>query len=377
MRIAVVTESFLPTVNGVSHSVERVLEHLRRRGLPAVVVAPEAGPHEHEGTPVVRVPAVSVPGVSSLPVGLPTRRLHRVLTRFAPDVVHLASPFVLGAGGLLVARHLGVPTVAVYQTDMAGFAQRYGAGLTASAAWRWTCRLHRSADRTLAPSAATAAALRSAGVGRVHRWGRGVDSVRFSPARRDTALRARLAPDGDLLVGYVGRLAPEKQVERLTALAGLPGVRLAVVGDGPEGARLQRLLPGAAFLGALTGPALAAAFASLDVFVHTGAHETFGQTVQEAMACGLPVVAPAAGGPRELVAPGVTGVLVPPDDGFEAGLRAAVAQLRDDPVLRRRLGAAGRSGVCQRTWGAVCDELLDHYAAVSAGGPRRAAPRAA
>lgn len=369
MRIAVVTESFLPTVNGVSHSVERVLEHLRRRGHPALVVAPEAGPEEHEGTPVVRVPAVSVPGVSSLPVGLPTRRLHRVLARFAPDVVHLASPFVLGAGGLLAARRLGVPAVAVYQTDMAGFAHRYGAGLTAGAAWRWTCRLHRSADRTLAPSAETVAALRAAGVGRVHRWGRGVDSVRFSPTRRDPALRARLAPAGELIVGYVGRLAPEKQVERLAAVAGLPGVRLAVVGDGPERAALQRLLPGASFLGALTGDALAAAFASLDVFVHTGTHETFGQTVQEAMACGLPVVAPDAGGPRELVAHGGTGFLLAPGDGFGTGLRVAVVALRDDAGLRGRLGAAGCAAVRDRSWAAVCDELVDHYAAVRADRP--------
>jgi phosphatidylinositol alpha 1,6-mannosyltransferase len=169
-------------------------------------------------------------------------------------------------------------------------------------------------------------------------------------------------------VGYVGRLAPEKQVERLTALAGLRGVRLVVVGDGPERARLERLLPGAAFLGALTGPALAAAFASLDVFVHTGTNETFGQTVQEAMASGVPVVAPDAGGPQELVSPGVTGVLVPPGDGFATTLAATVAELRDDPARGGRLGAAGRTVVRDRSWEAVCDELLDHYAAVRTPG---------
>jgi len=204
----IVTESFLPSVNGVTGSVLRVLEHLHRQNHTALVVAPEGGPGEHEGTRVVRVPAVSIPGVSELPVGLPTRRLQKVMADFRPDVVHLASPFVLGAGGLAAARRLGAPSVAVYQTDLARFVRAYGAGLTARTAWRWLCRLHSQADRTLAPSAGAAYALVGAGVERVYRWGRGVDAAQFAPARRDPALRRRLTPGGELLVGYVGRLAP-------------------------------------------------------------------------------------------------------------------------------------------------------------------------
>jgi phosphatidylinositol alpha 1,6-mannosyltransferase len=313
---------------------------------------------------VVRVPAVSIPGVSELPVGLPTRRLQEVMAGFRPDVVHLASPFVLGAGGLAAARRLGVPTVAVYQTDLARFVRAYGAGVTARTAWRWLCRLHRQADRTLAPSAAAADALVTSGVERVYRWGRGVDAAQFAPARRDPALRRRLTPGGELLVGYIGRLAPEKHVERLAALAHLDDVRLVVVGDGPARPRLEWLLPDAAFLGMLTGDELAAAYATLDVFVHTGPFETFGQAVQEAMASGVPVVAPDAGGPRELVEHGRTGYLVPP--GAPDPLRAAVTHLRDDAVLRHSFGRAGRQAVRGRTWPVVCDELMLHYAAVAA-----------
>ncbi|MHA6792597.1 glycosyltransferase family 4 protein [Pseudonocardia bannensis] len=375
MRVAIVSECFLPVVNGVTNSVLRVLEHLTVAGHQALVIAPGSdGPDSHEGMPVVRVPAVELPVVNSMPVGVPSRRILKALRGFAPDVVHLAAPFVVGARGLAAARRLGIPTVAVYQTDVAGFAGSYGLGLTARAAWRWTCRLHGQADRTLAPSSWATEALRARGVPRVHQWARGVDTRRFTPSKRDTGLRRTLAPSGELLVGYVGRLAPEKQVERLAALAGVPGMRLVVVGAGPAEERLRALLPDAAFLGFRGGDELARIYASLDVFVHTGPSETFCQAVQEALASGLPVVAPDAGGPRDLVLPGRTGFLVPPrPDGAEAGDRAAVAadaRLRaavlalTEAGTRAAFGAAARQSVLRRTWSTVCDELLAHYAEV-------------
>jgi phosphatidylinositol alpha 1,6-mannosyltransferase len=376
VRVAIVSECFLPTVNGVTNSVLRVIEHLRRDGHQVLVVAPgpaKDDPDEYLGVPVVRVAALDLPVVNSMPVGLPTRRVLTALRKFAPDVVHLASPFVVGARGLAAARRLGIPTVAVYQTDVAGFATSYGLGLTARAAWRWTCRLHSLADRTLAPSSWAADALSSRGVPRVHRWARGVDIARFRPSRRSAQWRARLAPKGELLVGYVGRLAPEKQVERLSALVGLPGIRLVIVGDGPSEAKLRELLPGAAFLGFRGGDELAEIYASLDVFVHTGPSETFCQAVQEALASGVPVVAPDAGGPRDLVAHGKTGYLVPPghdpsDPESAAALRAAVLRLWDDE-FRARCGLAARRSVLRRDWATVCDELLVHYTQVQGVGP--------
>jgi phosphatidylinositol alpha 1,6-mannosyltransferase len=372
VRVAIVSECFLPVVNGVTNSVLRVCEHLRAAGHEVLVIAPGTDESEdHEGIRVVRVPALELPVVSSMPVGVPSRRILKALREFAPDVVHLAAPFVVGARGLAAARKLGIPTVAIYQTDVAGFASAYGLGLTARAAWRWTCRLHAQADRTLAPSSWATEALRERGVPRVHRWARGVDTRRFTPARRSADLRAELAPDGELLVGYVGRLAPEKQVERLAVLGGMPGVRLVVVGSGPSEERLRAALPEAAFLGFRGGDELASIYASLDVFVHTGPAETFCQAVQEALASGLPVVAPDAGGPRDLVLPGRTGYLVPPrPDGADAAdpgsrvadaeLRAAVETLRD-PLRRTAFGSAARRSVLRRTWSVVGDELIAHY----------------
>ncbi len=366
MRVAIVAESFLPQVNGVSNSVVRVLEHLRRTGHEALVVAPDTPPGEppaeriHDGIRVHRVPSRMFPKVATLPLGVPTPRMVRTLRGFDPDVIHLASPALLGYGGVRAARRLGVPAVAVYQTDVPGFAASYGIGITTRAAWAWFRHLHGLADRTLAPSSATMASLVAQRIPRVHQWARGVDIIRYAPSARDGALRRHWSPQGKPIVGFVGRLAPEKHVERLAVLAAGDEVQIVVVGDGVDAAKLRAVLPTALFTGALYGADLAAAYASMDVFVHTGEHETFCQVVQEALASGLPVIAPDAGGPRDLVTPWRTGLLLPVKE-FEARLPAAVAHLLSE---RHRYSQAARRSVLHRSWPVICDELLGHYEAV-------------
>jgi phosphatidylinositol alpha 1,6-mannosyltransferase len=360
VRIAVVTESFLPTVNGVTNSVCRILEHFAARGHQAMVITPGQGPDEYAGHPVVGVPGIALPGYKSFVLGLPTARLERHLTDFAPDVVHLASPISLGAAGGTAARKLGVPSVAVFQTDIAGFARRYGFRGTDRAIWRWLRHVHRQVDRTLVPSSATLDQLRDRGIEHLAMWRRGVDTTRFDPRHRSAELRGDLAPNGETVVGYVGRLAGDKRVHLLSHIADLPGVRLVVVGDGPAAARLREKLPTAVFPGFLSGAELSTMYASLDVFVHTGADETFCQAIQEAMASGLPVVAPAAGGPLDLVVPGRTGMFYEPDSVY--GLRAAVGYLTSQPELRTAYGRRARATVLDRTWQRVGDELLGHYA---------------
>ncbi len=367
MRVAIVAESFLPNVNGVTNSVLRVLEHLRRNGHEALVIAPDTPPRQpradrvHDGIRVHRVPSRMFPRVTSLPLGIPWPRMVGVLRGFDPDVVHLASPALLGWGGVLAARRLGVPSVAVFQTDIAGFAESYGLSVASRAAWAWTRQLHSKADRTLAPSTSAMENLAEHGIPRVHRWARGVDVTGFAPSARSDALRRSWSPEGRPVVGFVGRLAPEKHVERLAVLAARDDLQVVVVGDGVDRNKLQNVLPTAVFTGALYGAELAAAYASMDVFVHPGEHETFCQAVQEAMASGLPVIAPDAGGPRDLVTPMQTGLLLPVD-GFEQQLDAAVEHLIAERV---RYSVAARRSVLGRTWPVICAELLDHYAAVA------------
>ena len=366
MRVAIVAESFLPNVNGVSNSVLRVIEHLRHNGHEVLVVAPDTPRGQppadriHDGVRVHRVPSRMFPKITSLPLGVPRPRMAGVLRGFDPDVVHLASPALLGYGGLHVARYLGVPTIAVFQTDVAAFAASYGIGVASRAAWAWTRHLHSRADRTLAPSTTAMENLAAHRIPRIYKWARGVDITGFAPSARDEELRRRWSPNGKPVVGFVGRLAPEKHVERLAVLARRDDLRLVVVGDGVNRAKLESALPTAVFTGALYGQELATAYASMDVFVHPGEHETFCQAVQEAMASGLPVIAPNAGGPRDLVAPYRTGQLLEVAE-FEARLPEAVDHLIAE---RQRYSLAARRSVLDRTWPAICDQLLEHYEAV-------------
>jgi phosphatidylinositol alpha 1,6-mannosyltransferase len=362
VKVALLAESFLPHMNGVTHSLLQVLRHLERRGDDALVIAPRSGPVDHglHGARAEFLRSVPLPGYPEVRVAFAgARRLAGVLADFGPDVVHLASPFVLGWQGVLAAERLGVPSVAVYQTDVPAYAERYqvpGAGPMLA---RHVARIHRRATLTLAPSTSAAARLEGYGVERMRHWARGVDTERFHPARRDPAWRRRYAAEGEVLVGYVGRLAPEKQVEDLRALTGIEGVRLVVIGDGPARPALEAMLPGARFTGFLGGDALATAMASLDLFVHPGESETFCQTVQEALASGVPVVATGRGGPVDLVHSSRDGWLYRPGDLGE--LAARVRDLAGDAAKRRAFGEAAREGVADRSWERLGDELLDHY----------------
>lgn len=347
-------------MNGVTGSVLQILRHLERTGHEAHVIAPQAEgmPWQVGATTVEPIPSLALPGYRSVRVGTSSAgRVVRSLSDFRPDVVHLASPFALGWRGALAAERIGVAAVAAYQTDIAAYAGRYHLPATTAMAQTHIARLHRRATMTLAPSADSARQLAELGVDRVRRWGRGVDAERFQPSRRDEALRAHWG--APVVIGYVGRLAPEKQVEDLAALHGIPGTRLVIVGNGPSRARLETLLPTALFLGHLEGAALAATMASFDVFVHPGESETFGQTLQEAHASGVPVVATGRGGPLDLVRMGIDGWLYRPGDLDD--LRMRVTDLTGDVRKRRAFGEAGCEYVQRRSWASVCDELLLHF----------------
>ena len=367
MRVAIATESFFPRVNGVSNSVAQVVKHLRAQGIETEIIAP--GPYpgsEFHGSRVHRVRSVNLPGVHDFDISIArTAHFAKILEKFQPTVVHLASPFVLGNRTLQAARLLNIPTVAVFQTDVAGYARHYGLASMAFMADGIVRRIHTNSNLKLVPSTSAQQYLRGLGIADSTIWGRGVDHTTFSPSHRSPTVRAGWQVGDKVVIGYCGRLAPEKGIGMLKHLEDDARIQLVVIGDGPERTNLQHLLPTAKFTGRLTGSELGSAMASLDVLIAPGELETFCQVIQEAMACGLPVVAPAVGGPLDLIRDGENGFLYQP--GNYLSMVQVARRLTDDQGLRHQVGQRAAAGVQARTWAALGDELIGHYYSVSQG----------
>ena len=369
MRIAIITESFPPDVNGVAHCVVRVAENLVRKGHHPLVIAPESAQDTAEADrrlpyPVERVPSVPVPGYPTFRLGLPTPKTRRAIARHGTEIVHLASPVALGAWGSRVARAMNLPMVAVYQTDLPNYARAYHLGRpTVAFAWRWLRDIHNTAGRTLAPSSVTAADLRAHGLERVQLWGRGVDAERFHPAKRDERLRAEIAPNGEMIVGYVGP-ARGREARRPAGRAGR-----TCRGSGsrsPAAARWRRTC------GPPCRPRRSSACATARIWPGSTPAWTSSCTPGRSRPSGRrsrrrPRAACRSSRPRPAARStwwptGVTGYLVTPGD--PGALTAAVAALAADPAARARFSAAARRRVLGRTWSALTDELIDHYDAV-------------
>jgi phosphatidylinositol alpha 1,6-mannosyltransferase len=364
MRIAIVTETFTPNVNGVVRTVLEFTEYLERQGHDAIVFAPGDGDDRGSDIPVVRIHGAPFPLYPELTLAPFSIRMTPVMRDWRPDLVHLAGPFVLGAHGLKVARSLRVPVAAHYQTDLAAYAEYFGLGALARLAWRRLLDIHNACDVTFAPTLSIAQGLRARGMQRVHISGRGVDTEAFHPSFRDLSWRRCFTDDDDTpILLFVGRVSPEKNLAALADVArAMPGCPMVVVGDGPARGLLQSLVAGANvhFTGILHGRDLATAYASSDIFVFPSESETFGQVVREAMASGLPAVGVRAGGVQDLIIDGQTGLLCAPSD--IPAIVEATRRLVENGALRRSLGTSARAEAERHTWNAVFGHLMGWYA---------------
>jgi phosphatidylinositol alpha 1,6-mannosyltransferase len=339
----------------VSNSVIRTATLLDRLGHKVLIVAPDKyTANFFQGIPVKRIKSVEVPGIHATDLALPPKvMLTDTFTKFRPDVIHLASPFMLGNQAAKVAQKLGIPIVAVFQTDISGFATHYG--LTSLSGWadKVIYKLHKRANINLVPSSASAKYLQSLGLSNIRQWGRGVDLEMFNPKWRSRPYESTLR------IGYLGRLAPEKNIHMLAGLADLSDIELEIIGDGPERSRLSELMPTANFRGQLGGNDLSQAVANFDILIAPGEKETFCQVVQEGMSAAVAVIAPAIGGPVDLIESGIDGFLYEP--GSAADLREIVERLIADRGLLNRLRDAAWLKMQNRSWENIVLELVDHY----------------
>jgi glycosyltransferase involved in cell wall biosynthesis len=375
MRIALVTENFLPKLDGVTRTLAMLLEHLHAHGHTALVLGPKGAPRRYAGARIYGAPGAPLPFYPELRALLPSPGLERRLARFHPDIVHVVDPMLLGAMGIVWAQRLGVPLISSYHTNLAAYCSYFRLGMLEAPMWAYRRMLHNACDATLCPSPSTARRLRKQSFERVGLWQRGVDAALFHPARRSLAWRQRMAGSDERPIAlYVGRLSHEKNLTVLSETWNALGGRdahLVIVGDGPARSDLEEALRGSSvtFTGYLQGEALAEAYASSDLFVFPSRTETFGQVVLEAMASGLAVLGFDADGVRDLVRDGETGRLAQ-DDAFTREF----LMLMDTPQLRSQMGLRAREAAEQRTWASVMDGLLcDYERIIEAHGAQRAA----
>lgn len=365
MRIAIVTETFLPNVNGVVTRLCHALEDLTRIGDEVLLVTPDEGLKEWGGVRIHPVAGLPLPLYPELRLTPPRPTVTRALDGFRPDVVHAVNPALLGWNAVTYARSRHVPLLCSFHTYLPRYLHHYHLGAMENLAWELLRTVHNQAARTLCLSHAVESDLRSHGFERLRiGWRGGVAADRFDPSHRSAEMRARLSggrPERPLLL-YVGRLSAEKSVERLAPVVrAVPGCSLALVGEGPHRGSLEQQLAGlpASFVGCLTGEELAAAYASADMFVFPSETETLGLVLLEAMASGCPVVAARAGGIPEIVEDGANGVLCEP--GRPEIMAAAVRTLLEDRPRLARLRSAGLDTAQGWSWPAAAANLRSHY----------------
>jgi len=363
VRIAIITETFLPKVDGVVTRLVHTLDALQTLGHEALILAPPAAPSRYGRYGVVAAPGLPFPWYPELTVALPSARLAAAADAFRPDVVHVVNPVVFGSWGALWARRRGLPLVASFHTDPK-VVGRLGLGWLKRPLEIVDREIHNLADVTLCTSPQMVELARALHIRRVRLWPKAVDSERFHPGKATQVMRDRLTggrPDRPLVV-YAGRVSFEKRVDVLAEAARrLPGVRFAVVGEGPALGWLKRELAdtGTVFTGFLEGDELAAAYASGDLFAFPSDSETLGFAAIEAMAAGVCVVAARAGGIPHIVRDGDNGVLVEPGDG--AALATALQALLDDAARRRRIAERGRRESQLWSWENSTRALVGFY----------------
>ncbi len=362
MKIALVTETFPPEVNGVAMTFGVIARELGRRGHAVTVYRPRRDdlgrPAPTDDYAVVPLAGFPVPGYGLLRMGWPAwGRLRREWAAARPDLVHVATEGPLGASAITAARSLGLPVTSSFHTNFHTYAGHYGARPLGRLVLAWLRRVHNRTRRTFAPTADLCAELAADGFRGMTVLSRGVDTWQFHPARRAPQLRQKWGVAADQPVAiHVGRMAAEKNYELLfetyaAMRAANPAMRFVLAGEGPLRARLQREHPDCIFEGFFSREEIGRYYASADIYIHASRTETFGNVLTEAMASGLAVAGFDYAAARQFVRHGENGLAVPFDAPAE--LVAAGEMLATDEFLRAKLRANARAAVEAQSWDRV------------------------
>jgi glycosyltransferase involved in cell wall biosynthesis len=368
LRIAIVTETFPPEVNGVAMTLGRIVNGLVKRGHSVQLVRPRQSSDGEiatlDGVDEVLTKGIQIPTYKDLRLGLPSKGcLSKLWTERRPDIVHVATEGPLGWSAVTVARKLQLPVTSSFHTNFHHYSQHYGIGLFRTIVDNYLRKLHNLTDATMVPTKAMMQELQERGYNNVTLLSRGVATDLFSPEKRSQVLRESwgASPD-DVVVLHVGRLAKEKNIGLvITSFQAIklrvPRAKLVVVGDGPLRKELEKSCPEAIFAGVRKNEELAAYYASGDVFLFSSLTETFGNVVPEALSSGLAVLSYDNAAAKELIITGQNGVLVTP--GEELDFVNASVDLVTNPGMQQKVRQAAASSVAHRGWESVYSSFAE------------------
>ncbi len=369
MKIAIFTDTFSPQINGVTKTLDRLLEYFEQKGIDYLVFAPDTPAQQAScfQKKIRRIPAFNFLLYPELRISVPNYySIKRQLNQFKPDLLHLITPFNLGLNGFKYARDHQLPFVASYHTNFSQFLAYYNLKFLENPSWHFFRWFHNQAEQNYCPSQSTLEELTAQGINNLKIWGRGINPKLFSPEKRSCAWRKKYGLEDKTTVLYVGRLAPEKNIKLL-----IDSIKqlnknyydqtiFLLTGDGPSYQELRQQSPdNVIFTGYLTGETLSAIYASADIFAFPSVTETYGNVILEAMASGLPVVAFRAGGVKENLRDHYNGLACPENDLGE--FRTKLEELITNPKLRHQLSKNARQYSLNRSWEHVFSALINSY----------------
>ncbi|MGM7720768.1 glycosyltransferase family 4 protein [Metabacillus sp. Hm71] len=367
MRIAIFTDTYAPDVNGVARTLKRFTDYLEKNGIEFRVFAPESTNESLFSSHIHRFTSLPFFLYPECRLALPNMlHVKAELQRFKPDLIHVATPFNIGLCGLRYAKKLNIPIVGSYHTDFDQYLEYYDLQFLSKFLWKYMHWFHKPLRKIFVPSKETMEQLKRKGFANIRIWGRGVDCSLFHPRYSKQQIIDEYGINEKFILSYVGRLAPEKDIETLMTISKhLPDhvknqVHWLIVGDGPSKEEMEKNAPkNMTFAGYLSGERLAKIYASSDLFIFPSPTETFGNVVLEALAAGTPVIAANSGGVKNIIRHEATGYLCEPKDADQ--FIHAIIHLLNHHALRVKMGDAARTYALSQTWEQIFEGLLKEY----------------